>query len=304
MAELDKECFADQSRKKYPIFSKQAALESFKEFKDDIDKYEQQDITRITNNFIKAANAFDICYNVAEQEGSPQVDTYDTSAGTLTISKIASKQNLEDFIKSLDTIRQQLPLSDLRKIASDVLFKIEDTIDSPMQRKLQIYAGFGVCDPEGIISQFKKRAFLINVPRSVQKQFYDVYNSLEASKNIDEEVMYKCATVLCDTLDDMDRMYKLSQYYGSKLKRPQEVCFGETLDDLTEEASDYLHVASTDTILSKKALLESKPAVIEFLKDKYQYQTEDDDKMFSKIASLSDTGVKGLIQAVNEYIQK
>jgi hypothetical protein len=47
------------------------------------------------------------------------------------------------------------------------------------------------------------------------------------------------------------------------------VCFGETLDDLTEEASDYLHVASTDTILSKKALLESKPAVVEFLKDKY-----------------------------------
>lgn len=304
MAELDKECFADQSRKKYPIFSKQAALESFKEFKDDIDKYEQQDITRITNNFIKAANAFDICYNVSQQEASPQVDTYDTSAGTLTISKIASQQNLEDFITSLDTVRQQIPLSDLRKIASDVLFKIEDTIDSPMQRKLQIYAGFGVCDPEGIVSQFKKRAFLINVPRSVQKQFYDVYNSLEASKNADAEVMYKCATVLCDTLDDMDRMYKLSQYYGSKLKRPQEVCFGETLDDLTEEASDYLHVASTDTILSKKALLESKPAVVEFLKDKYQYQTEDDDKMFSKIASLSNTGVKGLIQAVNEYIQK
>lgn len=301
MTQLSKECYADQTKEKYPIFSKEAALSSFKEFRQDLDKYDEQAITRITNNFIKAANTFDINYEIPDEEVS-QKDTYQTEAGTLSISKIATQQNLQDFISSLDQIRETIPLRDIRKIASDVLFKVQDTIDTPMQRKLQVYAGFGVCDPEGIIKQFKKRAFIVNIPRSAEKQFYDTYNTLEAFKNTDEQAMYKCATVLCDTLDEIDRMYKLSQYYGTKLSKPEEVCFGETIDDLTEQASDYLHINSTDTILSKKALLEAKPAVLSYIEDKYQYKPETDEQMFTKIASMTNIGIKGLIEAVNEYI--
>ena len=56
---------------------------------------------------------------------------------------------------------------------------------------------------------------------------------------------------------------------------------------------------STDTILSKKALLESKEAVKEFLSSKYGEKAESDEEVLNKVASLSAEGIKALVQVLD-----
>lgn len=56
---------------------------------------------------------------------------------------------------------------------------------------------------------------------------------------------------------------------------------------------------STDAILSKKALLESKDTVKAFMEEKYGEKAETDQEILEKVASLSGSGLKALLQVLD-----
>jgi hypothetical protein len=107
-------------------------------------------------------------------------------------------------------------------------------------------------------------------------------------------------------MDEIDRMYGLNEHYGKKmgdsvLKSPEQVCFGQNLDDLTKEAADMLHVPSIDTVLSKKAVLERKDAINGFFNTYFGAENaENDEKLLEKVASLDENTANALLQALGE----
>lgn len=67
METLNRECYAYPDKQLYPVHTKQAALDSYKEFEQDLGKYSQDRIKLIADNFIKAASVHDIKYPVHQE---------------------------------------------------------------------------------------------------------------------------------------------------------------------------------------------------------------------------------------------
>lgn len=297
MANLSKDCFAYPQKQMYPVHTKQAALASMAQFEKDINQYTQATINKIAANFIKAANLHNIEYTMT-QEPAPEVHKYVSEDGlTLTISKMSSEQDVEKLVKNFEQYRVSLPLNFIKKAALNAYLQADQLdIDCKAMKKLARFAGLGVGDPEQMASQFGKRAGLIEMPEKLKSDFYKTYKSIYDNAAQQDSELYKKASQLCDIMDSIDKMYKLQSYYGDQLKAPQDVCYEESVDDLINEAEDYLRVDSTNTVLSKRALLDHKQKVQNFLKEYYGYDTCEDKDVLSKVASLSETGIKALIK--------
>jgi hypothetical protein len=231
-------------------------------------------------------------------EAVPETTTIsDENGNSVVFSKIASIEDVQNAVDTLNANRETLTGSFMRKIASE-LFKMADALDlegAPMQ-KLERFAGIGLCDPEEMVIQMRKRGGLIDMPAEVSSKFYKAYRELEGME--DKEELIKVATKMCDIFSEIDNMYKLAGYYGTEIEAPEDICFKYGFNDLIDEVSDYLSIKSTSTILSKKALLENKEAVQKFLEEKYGEKTEKDEEILNKVASLSENGLKALIQAL------
>ena len=294
MSELNSECYAYPERKKYPIHTKQAALNSFEDFKQDIQDYSTERIDSIVSNFTKAAALHNIKYDMQE-EVQPQICTYDIGDDcNVSFSKIASASDIPHAVEFLQELRQDYPLCQLRKVAIHLYKDVDQLeVEQPGIKKLASFAGLGFGDPSQMMEQFCKRGSLIRIPNDVKSLFYRTYNQLN---DADGQILLKKSSQICDLMDNIDRMFKLSAYYDKDIKRPQEVCFSQDLDTLIKEAQDYLSVESTGTIMSKSALLQKKQKVKDFFDNYYQIKIESDQKMLEKVASLSQTGIRALIK--------
>lgn len=294
MSELSSECFAYPEKKKYPIHTKQAALSSFEEFKQDLEDYSIPRIDAITANFVKAASLHQITYDI-QQEEQPAMSQVQVSDGSIiSFNKVASVEDIPHAVDFLQTIRENYPLSDIRKIAVQV-YKDIDVLPAQPQHmnKIAVFAGIGFGQPQEMLQEFCKRGSLINLPNQVKSAFYSTYNEF---KGADQQTLFKKSSQMCDLMDNIDRLYKLAAYYGTKLKRPQEVCFSQNIDTLITQAEDYLTVPSTGTVMSKSALLQNKQKVKEFFDTYYQTSVNSDEQLLEKVACLSEAGIKKLVK--------
>lgn len=311
MEPLSKECFADQYNCKYPIHTKEAAYNSFKDYC--AEKGEISDALRpeIEANFQKAASFHDIeLVEPVVKEASREMHTLAEKGASEGVSMpiIKTAEEIEQCCNYLLEKRASTSCKSLREASKYLLWAVANSdfdMNGPYERKIAALAGVGVGDKDEILEQFDKRATLIELPVDQQTEFWAFSRKLH---EFSDEDFYKEATLtkICDTIDEIDRTYGLNEHYGKKmgdsvLKSPEQVCFGQNIDDLTKEAADMLHVASIDTVLSKKAVLERKDAINGFFSTYFGAESaENDEKLLEKVASLDENTANALLQALGE----
>lgn len=311
MESLSKECFADQYNCKYPIYTKEAAEASYKQYC--LDKNSILDCFKgeIEANFTKAASFHGIeLTEPVVKEASVETNLI-AEAGSESGLEMPILRDLQDVSNAQTYIlekRASEALKTLREGAKYVLWtaaNIENGLDMAHMAKTARIAGVGVGDKDEILDQFDKRATMIELPVAQQTEFWAFSRGLH---EIPDEEFYKSANLvkIADTMDEIDRMYGLNQHYGkemggSVLKAPEDVCFGQTLEDLTKEASDMLHIPSIDTVISKKALLERADGVNAFFESYFGAEkAENDAKMIEKVASLDATTATALLNSLED----
>lgn len=296
MQMLDKSCYAYPQKRMYPIHTKQAALQSYEDFKHDIQSYSQDRVQLISQNLVKAAKLHDIVFNQQFEipRESVKIDLQDGK--TVSITKVASQQDVSKLLQHLQNNADKLSYGDIQKIAQ-AMFPYCDQLDlqSKDMQKLASLAGYGAGDAADMADQLLKRANLTDMPENKQRAVFKLYRQVE---NADDDQLFKMAGYVCQVMKAIDDTYQLKHHYGNKLKDPYTACYGQTMDNLIKQAEDYLSVPSTGTILSKQAMLESKGQIKKFLKDYYDIQCKDDQEMFTKVASLSQLGLKTMLKQV------
>ena len=311
MESLSKECFADQRNCKYPIYTKEAAEASFKDYCKDKTAIPDVLKTDIEAQFRKAAAYHEITLEEPViKEASVEMNIIAENGAEKGVSMpiIASVEDIEQSKAYLLEKRASESCKTLREGAKYVLWAASNSkmdLEAPEMRKIAALAGCGVGDKEEILDQFDKRATLIELPVDQQTGFWAFSRELHA---IPEEEFYKEATLtkICDTMDEIDRTYGLNTQYGHKvagsvLLSPEQACFGQNIDDLTKEASDMMHIPSIDTVISKKALLERKDGVNSFFSTYFGAENEqDDEKMCQKVASLDGKIAKALLESLED----
>lgn len=300
MEKLSKQCYAYPEKELYPVHTKEAALQSWQEFKQDLDNYTDNELEYITGRFIKSAKANDFSYPTwEEQEAAPEVTVIEDQQGnSASFSKIASLQDVQTVVDTLQASRETLKGPFMRKVALALYSQADDlALQGVCMKKLARFAGLGVGDPQEAVIEFRKRGGLIDLPQDVTAKFYEQYREFESMQ--DKDSLVKVANQMCDLFSQLDGIFKLQSYYGNEIQAPEDIFFKDGLDEIAENLDDYLRVPSTDTILSKKALLESKEAVKEFLSSKYGEKAESDEEVLNKVASLSAEGIKALIQVLD-----
>jgi hypothetical protein len=311
MEPLSKECFADQYNCKYPIHTKEAAYNSFQDYCKEKDTINDALKAEIDANFQKAASFHEI--ELSEpviKEASREMHTLAEEGAEEGVSMpiISSMEELKQCKDYLLEKRASMSCKSLREASKYLLWgaaNSDSDLSDPDMRKIAMLAGVGVGDKEEILEQFDKRATLIELPVDQQTGFWEFSRKLHA---ISDEEFYKEATLtkICDTMDEIDRMYGLNTRYGQKmgdstLIAPEQVCFGQNIDDLTKEAADMLHVASIDTVLSKKAVLERKNAINGFF-DSYfgDDPVEIDADLLEKVATMDKNTANALLKELGE----
>ena len=314
MEPLSKECFADQYNCKYPIHTKEAAYNSFQEYCQEKGSIAAELKPEIEANFQKAASFHEIelAEPVIKEAAVREMHTLaeDGAEEGVSMPIITSVEELKQSKDYLLEKRASMSCKSLREASKYLLWAAANSdsdLNDPDMRKIASIAGVGVGDKEEILEQFDKRATLIELPVDQQTGFWEFSRKLH---DISDEEFYKSATLtkICDTMDEIDRMYGLNTRYGTKmgdstLIAPEQVCFGQNIDDLTKEASDMLHVPSIDTVLSKKAVLERKKAVNSFF-DSYfgDDPVEIDADLLEKVATADKNTANALLKALGEEI--
>ena len=296
---LDNSCYAYPQKHMYPIHTKQAALQSYEQFKHDIQRYSKDRVDVIADKLIKAAKFHGIQF-AQLQPASRQTVKVDLQDGkSVSITKVASEQDLNQLMQMLQQNSQKLTNGDIQKIAQAVFPYCDQLdLDSDNMNKLASLAGYGVCDAAQMAQQLLKRANKVDLPQKQQRQVFALYR--EVQKNAQSDELFKTSAKVFSTLSKIDSMYKLASFYGKQLKSPADTCYGQTMDSLIDQAQDYLHVSSTGTILSKKAMLQKKEAIKGFLDEYYSESCKDDQEMFTKVAGLSRHGISTLIQKLDK----
>lgn len=298
MTELHDNCFAYRAKRKYPIHTKQATLQSYNEYLSQMQDIPQDTCNQINENFVKAASFHDIkLEDPIKPQFKRQTQVFQDSQGNkIQLTKISTITDVQHLNKQLDTNRANITFENLRKIAlygfktGQQLGASQSVLDS-----LQKKAGLGIGNKQQMLSQFLKRASLIMMPLPQQQMFYRLYNSMNDQ---DQQTMYKKSAQICQTLHDIDKLYNLTDFYGTTLKAPQNVCCSVTVDSLLKQASDFLHIKATDAVLSKTALLQQKNKVEQFLEQYYNFKAASQQDMLNKVASLSKTAAEALIKTL------
>lgn len=311
MESLSKECFADQFNCKYPIYTKEAAEESYKTYCREKNSISDTMKDAIEANFTKAASFHGITLSepvVKEASVETNLIAEEGAENGVVMPVLHNMADISNAQAYLLEKRASETLKTLREGAKYVLWTAANTengLDIAQMSKTARIAGVGVGDKEEILDQFDKRATLIELPVDQQTAFWAFSRGLH---NFSDEEFYKSANLnkIADTMDEIDRMYGLNAYYGkqiggSTLMAPEDVCFGQTIDDLTKEASDMLHIPSIDTVISKKALLERKNGVHAFFEDYFGAQeAENDEKLIEKVASLDENTATALLNSLED----
>ena len=312
MEKLSNLCFADQFNRKYPIYTKEAAYNSYQEYCNAKAGLTEVKRAEIEANFQKAASFHEIELKEPQikQAAAPELHILaeEGAEDAVSMPLIRSIEDLHTARAFLLEKRASMPCKSLREAAKYVLWSAansKEDLEEPEYRKIASLAGVGTGEKEAILEQFDKRGTMIPIPRLQQADFWAFSRKLH---EIPDEEFYKEATLskLCDTMDDLDRRYQLQPQYGARVGdsmflSPEEACFGQNLSDLTKEASDMLYIKSIDTILSKEALAERSDAVNGFFESYFgQEKPLETEEMTTKVASLDKNTAEALLKHLGE----
>lgn len=303
MDNLDKNCFAYPSMRKYPVHTKEAALNSWTAFCDEKQDMPQIIVTEITEVFQKAASFHEITLDPITKEAAAESETFylGTDEGGISMCKIASTADVETAASYILEKRASMPREQLAEAAKYTLWcaaNMDVPVESDAMKKIARIAGIGVGDRDEIQKEFEKRATMNLFEGQSKEAFWDYVNEM---KSMSDEDFYKEANLnkICNALEGIDIMYANTHRYGVDLKHPEEVCFGQNMDDLIKEASDLAYIESIDTTISKKALLERKNAVTSFFNEYFgTSEALDGDELVSKVASLDEDTANALLEAI------
>lgn len=311
METLSNLCFADQFNRKYPIHTKEAAYNSYKEYCGDKANFSEAKRQQIEENFTKAASFHEIKLEEPQIKlaAGPELHILGEEGAEEAVKMplIKSVEDVNAAAAFLLEKRASMACKSLREAAKYVLWAASNSkedLETPEMRKIAALSGTGTGDKEDILDQFDKRGTLLAIPTDQVADFWAFSRKVH---EIPDEEFYKMATLekICDTMDDIDRAYGLNHQYGKKigdsvLKSPEDACFGQNLDDLTKEASDMLYVPSIETILSKEALAERTDKVKDFFQTYFgEEKPFEGTEMTVKVASLD----KNTANALLDYIK-
>lgn len=313
MEKLAKECYAYPELDMYPIHTKQAATESIKLFQTQQHNFMPAVRSKIAARLETAADFHQIGL---EKQAYAQPQLIDMPVGAASVAfsvpkSLEQAKQLAMHITKLAGLGNTL--SDLRDAARVGITVISDTADAnnwhddlflgSEVRALMKMAGLGVGDKETVADEFRKRAFLIACSPRERKQLMDVARSIE---NMDDSDFMKKASLdtFCDTLDAIDTQFGLKHQYGHSIQDPKQACYAQDVFDLHKQAADRLYIPSTDTILSKQALMEQKQAAQAYFSHFHNQNIENQAQLMEKVASLDEKEVNHFIGYVEGYTSR
>ena len=304
MNDLDNSLYAYPAMRKYPVHTKEAALNAYQQFKADRASYSQEKAEEIEAVFKKAASYYDMDIDPQTKQAAEPRDTVDLVADGddyISMDVIKTVQDVQKAASYILTKRASMRRAQLKEAAKYVIWAAANSsmpLDSPALTKLAKIAGIGVGNRDDIIHEFEKRATM-NIFDGADKEAFWKY--AQELREMADEDFYKEATLntVCDCIEKIDCLYGNQDKYGSSLRAPEDVCFGETMDDLLKEANDLSYIKSIDTTISKSALLERKTAANAFLKAHFGQENElEGDGLVNKVASLDAKTAEALLEAI------
>jgi hypothetical protein len=304
MDNLDKNCFAYPSMRKYPVHTKEAALNSWADFCGEKDTIPGVIVTEITDVFNKAAAFHEITLDPIVKEASvePELVHFGTEDAGISMSKISSATDVEAAATFILHKRASMSREQLAEAAKYTLWcasNMDVPIESDAMKKIACIAGVGVGDRAEIQTEFEKRATMNLFEGQSKEAFWNYVNEMKA---MSDEEFYKEANLnaVCNALEGIDTLYDNTHRYGHDLKRPEEVCFGQGMDDLLKEASDLAYIESIDTTISKSALFERRDAVNSFFQNYMGIEKPlEDDALLAKVASLDAAIANALLESID-----
>ena len=291
MDNLNKDWFAYPSMNKYPLHTKAAALQSYRDFQEGSSDIAQPIKADIESKFKKAAEYHDITLPAVSKTASAVPDTilFKGKTGDLTISKIDSVEGFKEAANYILNKRASMKRADLQEAAKYVVWAAANSDapqDTPELIKVAKIAGIGVGNREDIQHAFEKRATLCILEGNDRDEFWKYAKDL---KELSDEEFYKESTLnkICDTIEEIDFMYNNTSRYGKDLEAPEDAVFADNMDDLLKEASDLMYIPSVDATLSKTALLERKDKTQAFFEEYLGANKKfTDAELIDKVASL------------------
>lgn len=312
MTQLHKDCFAYPGRMHYPLHTKEAMLSSYSDFMKDKCTIPAAIGAGIAERFDKAAalHGVDLAsVDVMPKKASAELITIECGEGNITLTKIATLEDANKAADALIAARSSQSWESLRKAALYVMQRTVEIeqgsaedhgiMDTANMTKLAELAGIGVGDRAEVTEQFGKRASLVHLSATLGSQYAKAYSNLS---KVSDDDFYKEASLhaMCATLDEIDTLYDLKRHYGKGIEAPEHVCFRTKMADMHKIASDMLRVASTGTILSKKAIFERKAAILTYLQDAYGMGKDaSDDVVLQKVASLDKTALSAMLDSLS-----
>ena len=304
MNNLDDSLYAYPAMRKYPVHTKEAALKSYQQYQSEKETYSEAKTAEIEAIFKHAAEYYDTelepqVKKAANAETAFEFSTED--GGKIRISALKTAENVDAAASFILEKRASMTRKQLKNAAKGVLFaaaNLDVSLDTPKMAKIARIAGIGVGNRDQIQYEFEKRATLNIYTGKNNEAFWDYANEMRA---LSDEAFYKEANLntICDTLEEIDSMYGNQVKYGTVLKAPEDVVFGDTVDDLLKEAADLAYIESIDTTISKKALLERETAANSFLQAHFeQPEALKGEDLIQKVASLDAPTATALLEAI------
>ena len=304
MENLNEACYAYPALKKYPIHTKEAALESYGMYSRQRTMYTDAQRAIIDGNFEKAASYHEI--TLMEKTASapverPKLQFAGRDGEGIDMNEIKTLGQLKKAVEFVLEKRASTPRVLLAEPAKYILWSAANStedIASDAMKKIAHIAGIGAGDREKIQHELEKRA-VMNIYCDKDKEA--LWKFANEVKSLSDEEFYRedNLNTICNVMDDIDFMYGNQHKHAADLGYPEDVVFEDTMDDLIKEAGDLYYVPSIDCTMSKKATLERRDGINSFMRRHFDgYEDLDGDALIEKIASLDPYTADALIQAI------
>ena len=300
--QLNADFYAYPERGRYPVHTKEAALQSFADYVRDKDTFSSDRCSAIEARFEKAAKYHGIDCKVEQRKVAARVTrSFTAGDSVIEIGLICSKDDANNAAAMLLEKRATMKREDLANVARYILkaaSNFECDVDLPLFGKVASIAGIGVGDREEIQEEVLKRASMVVMGQTDKTGFFQWYNEL---CSMPDDEFYKNATLdkICSAIESMDKLYGNDRQYGVTVEPPEDVVFRYKVSDLLKTASDFLFVPSMEMVLSKRALVAKEPGIRLFLSSYFNAPVPDNTEgVLEKVASLDRASVQALLKAL------
>lgn len=195
MTTLDDNCFAYPSMRKYPIHTKEDALNSYAAFCADKQLYSATKAQEITDRFEKAASYHGITLQQQQTKTAkerPNTVSFDAGDGNrITMNRICDAGDVSaaaDYILAKRAHMHRGMLKEASKYVLHAASVLGEDISSEKLTKIAQIAGIGVGDREKIENELEKRAAMNIFSLSDTEK---LRNYIKEVKELSDEDFYK-----------------------------------------------------------------------------------------------------------------